>query len=261
MKPGFRFTQFFRLDSLVMKEVFVLEVARRKVRIALHDRAAADCFPQPLCAFPSEKYDVSLSDREMIRSREMYSLAETDAIREYKMLLWPTADYLLETGACIVHCVSIDWHGRAWLLCAPSGTGKTTQFLRWRQVGGFDVRLINGDMSVVSMELDDRILVWDSPWRGKECWIGDPGPVPLGGIIFLEQAEQNEMVRLNPGHELHRIVKGISSRPRTEQSARMFATIANGILKHPVWLLKNRGDVSSAQMAMNMIRAEGDVEE
>ena len=26
----------------------------------------------------------------------MYSLAETDAIREYKMLLWPTADYLLE---------------------------------------------------------------------------------------------------------------------------------------------------------------------
>ena len=71
MKPGFRFTQFFRLDSLVMKEVFALEIARRTVRIALHDRGAADCFPEPLRPCPGEEYDVSLSDREMIRSREM----------------------------------------------------------------------------------------------------------------------------------------------------------------------------------------------
>ncbi len=261
MKPGFRFTQFFRLDSLVMKEVFALEIARRTVRIALHDRGAADCFPEPLRPCPGEEYDVSLSDREMIRSREMYSLAETDAIREYKMLLWPTADYLLETGASIVHCVSIDWHGRAWLLCAPSGTGKTTQFLRWRQVGGYDVRMINGDMSAVSMESDGRILVWDTPWRGKECWIGDPGPVPLGGVIFLEQAEHNELLWLNPGNELHRIVKGSSGRPRTEHAARMFAALADGILRHPVWLLKNLGDAASAQMALDAIRAEGSADE
>ena len=83
----------------------------------------------------------------------------------------------------------------------------------------------------------------------------------FGVLIFLEQAEHNELLRLNPGDELYRIVKGISGRPRTEQAARAFAALADGILRRPVWLLKNRGDAASAQMALDAIRAEGSADE
>ena len=238
------------------KRVYELNIAGQTMRYLLRDPETANCFPNPLRVCGSKEYDVTLTEADVKQSREQYPRAETEAWREYEMLVWPTASFLLRRSACIVHSVSINWLGKAWLLCAPSGTGKSTQFCRWRQIGGTDVRLINGDMSAVSLEPDGELLVWSTPWHGKEGWIGDPGPVPLGGMIFLEQSKTNSLQRLTSGEAVQRIIDSICSNPESTQDVFRYAAMAEEILQYPLWLLKNCGDTAAAQMIMEAIRAE-----
>ena len=139
---------------------------------------------------------------------------------EYSMLTPHFSDALLPHDCVIIHAVAMRWRDRAWLICAGSGVGKSTQarFLQELRPGEFSV--VCGDRPILEFRIpaepsgereesrsaesasrqgadpfDSGIIVHPSPWNGKENWHGG-GAAPLAGIILLERGEENALASL-----------------------------------------------------------------
>lgn len=91
-----------------------------------------------------------------------------------------------------IHGAAVLYKGKAYLFTAPSGTGKSTHVRLWKQLFGDQVRIINGDKPFIR-RVNGRILVYGSPWRGKEGW-GENCSAPLGGIFLLRRGAQDRIV-------------------------------------------------------------------
>lgn len=151
------------------------------------------------------------------------------------------------------HAVSFIWKDLAWLITAPSGTGKSTHYCLWKLLCPDAVQIINGDKPIVYME-NDQVFVTSSPWTGKEN-MSQRLTAKLGGIIFLEQAKINEIRRLTVHESAGKIFSQFLFDCNTEQEVKSACKIAENMLKSPVWLLKNRGDIQSAQLCRDTLAA------
>ena len=140
---------------------------------------------------------------------------EPCAHTEYSMLTPHFSDALLAFDRVILHGVAIRWRDRAWLICAASGTGKSTQAKHLQTLRPGEFSIICGDRPVLEFRspchcepVTDvtgvairppsppcEIIVHPSPWNGKENWHGADA-APLAGIILLERGEENALVSL-----------------------------------------------------------------
>ena len=239
------------MDNLI----YELQVGGQTVRYLLRDPMTARHFAVPLEYCGGELYDVTADDALMREGRKLFPPNYGEANLEHKLLILPTAKFLLQYSICIIHAVAFAWRGMAWLLCGPSGTGKTTQFRRWVQLCGQDVSLICGDMPLVSLEKDGSILVSPSPWPGKERLPGI-AQAPLGGVVFLEQSGDNSISPLAPEQSVQRLISSCMTKPGTLEEIAKFTAVLDHILSgHPAWLLRNRGDLDSARLTKDRFEA------
>lgn len=97
--------------------------------------------------------------------------------------------HLQKQGKIAIHSASILYKGKAWLFSAPSGVGKTTHVNQWRTLVS-DLQDFNGDLALCYRKSDGNIVAASSPWCGtSEIYCNQIAE--LGGIIFLEQANEN----------------------------------------------------------------------
>lgn len=176
------------------------------------------------------------------------------AFREFQTLMLAVGNNLLAQGRALFHGAALLWRERAWILTAPSGTGKTTQLRHWRQILKKDVEVINGDKPLLECRADGTVFVYSSPWRGKER-LGRPGPaVPLGGIILLEQGKEDRIESMAPEEAVRPLFVEFISYPETTDQIRQQADILDHILDVvPVWKLINRGDEVSARLTLESL--------
>ncbi len=197
-----------------------------------------------------DKLTVSMDD--VIKAHERYP-AETDlAYAECGELAFRIADWLAERQCCIFHGAAFLWKGKAWILTAPSGTGKTTQYFLWKIRFGEEVTLINGDKPILECR-EDSIRVHSSPWKGKEG-MHNRISAPLGGILYLRQAEENSMELLPPKEAILPLLYQFLMDWAEKDTVLAACDILDRMLKNvPVWLLSNRGDDESAMLAYRTI--------
>ena len=179
-----------------------------------------------------------------------------DADTEYALSVYRVCDALLPHGACVFHGAAFRWKERAFLLTASSGVGKTTQLRHWQSLLGDQLTILNGDKPILKKE-EDKILVCPSPWRGKE-YLGDSGlTVPLAGIICLEQAPENRILRLEPGKAVEPVLLRFLSSFEREETVLAACRFEESLLEQvPVWKLKNKGDPASALLTRDVLLAE-----
>lgn len=120
--------------------------------------------------------------------------AYSDTYLETLAVLRSMAEQAPRFGRVLFHGVALEFCGMAYLLCAPSGTGKSTHAKLWRSHLGKDVRILNGDKPFVGSpagvqecDASTSIVAYGSPWMGKEGW-GANASAPLGGICMLGRA-------------------------------------------------------------------------
>lgn len=172
---------------------------------------------------------------------------------EFYQLTGLVSRFLLNYQRCVYHGVAILWRGLAWIITAPSGTGKTTQLRLWQELFGDEMEVINGDKPVIECREDETVWVYPSPWNGKESYSGTKSG-RLAGIIVLEQADHNEIYRLNLRSSMIPIYRQFLYYADYEDEIRAAGQMLGVVLRNiPVWKLSNLGDEASAELTHNTL--------
>lgn len=179
---------------------------------------------------------------------------DSTAFLETQCLMVLTGNRLLSHSRALFHGAALLWKEQAWILTGPSGVGKTTQLRQWLRLQRRKVRVINGDKPLLACREDGTIWVHGSPWKGKEG-LGIRGlSAPLGGIILLEQGQENRIRRLSPQEAVLPLFVEFITWPENTEQIRDQAGILERVLEAvPVWKLTNLGDSDSAELTQNTI--------
>ena len=174
---------------------------------------------------------------------------------EYNLLMDRLAALLPRYGRGLFHGVALAVGQRAWLLTAPSGTGKTTQYRLWKQLYGDGVRLICGDKPILEFA-PGGVTVHPSPWMGKERFPGG-APAPLAGTVYLEQGDHNAIAPLPTERAVVPLYTQFLLRPETAEDLHRTARQLEQLLTAaPVWKLVNLGDPDSARLTHDTLCGE-----
>lgn len=239
-------------------EKITIEFAGIPIRIGFNFNTYCEVFRH----FASDKpplAEVSMSMSEIESAFDFYAedsdVVPTEAYVEELELGTKVSDKLIEYDCIVFHAAAFVWSGRAWLLSAPSGTGKSTQYALWKTLYGEKVQMLNGDKPILKKN-SNGFSVHPSPWAGKEN-MGQNITAPLGGIIFLEQCNENSICRLTPAQAVGRVLVQFVFSRDNECQVRAVCRLEEEMLNSiPVYLLKNRGDFDSARLCHDFLERE-----
>mgnify|MGYP002627195081 CR=1 FL=1 len=202
-----------------------------------------------------EEADIFASEEEIARAHALIPEQNAEDYAEFKALIGCTGRYLLRYDCCLFHAVAFYWQEHAWLLTAPSGTGKTTQFMNWRKLYPAEISMISGDIPALE-RCGEEIMVHPSPWNGKEM-IGSLISAPLGGIVILEQGTENRITQLKTRDAMECLFNQFVFRPETEDEILAMCRFVESMLNKPIWKLINKGDAASTEL-LRMTLSGGD---
>lgn len=171
---------------------------------------------------------VSPADIEL--GRQHLDPDSSNAYIEYRCLISVSARYILRYHCCVFHAAAFSWRGCAWLLAAPSGTGKTTQYLNWQRLFPGEIQMISGDMPILEAKEDGSVWVYPSSWNGKENIYGSPA-APLGGLVYLEQGAEDRMLSFPPRDAVLPLLKQFMVLPETEEEILQLASLLESVLQ------------------------------
>ncbi len=150
---------------------------------------------------------------------------------EYNMLTAHIGDCMLDNSRMIVHSVALNYCGQAWLICARSGVGKSTQARLLQELCPGDFSVICGDRPILEFH-EDLILVHPSPWNGKEGWQGGEA-APLKGMILLKRGDKDEISEIVPRRAIDafypQIIQTAKEEARIHKSAELATTLLSTI--------------------------------
>ena len=89
-------------------------------------------------------------------------------------------------SAFLMHGSVISTKGEGYMICAPSGIGKSTRTKLWLEEIP-DSFVVNGDKPLLRVE-KGRVIAFGTPWCGKEGWNTNTS-VPLRAVFLLERGE------------------------------------------------------------------------
>lgn len=192
---------------------------------------------------PQTRAGIAPDELESLRTR--YPGAPSADYVECMELCTRVSDALLPFGRAVFHGLAFLWRGRAWILTAPSGVGKTTHYLLWKLLWEEEVRIINGDKPILEAR-PYEIRVHPSPWYGKEGMRG-MSAAPLAGLVLLEQGAENRMERLTPRAAAAPLFPQILFTASAPALVYQACALEEAMLRTvPVWRLVNRGDTGAA---------------
>ena len=225
-----------------------------------HDRAVRAGRYLPKDEAGEQEAVFTVDARDMVLGQAEKELVLESPLQEYSYLIEPASDVLMTVDRCCLHGVAYVWKERAWILSAPSGTGKSTQYRNLTELYGQEIFCINGDKPCLEFRADGTIMVHDSPWRGKERW-GTAGAVyplagmffgavyPLAGMFFLYQADYNEIREYPPAAGIIPLYHQIFSSRKSEKELRNICRLESILIRNiPVRFLGNRGDLDSTRL-------------
>ena len=199
---------------------------------------------------------ISVSEERMKLARSLSNRFMSDSAVEFRALIGLTSKSLLRYRACIFHSVSFIYRGKAWLLTAESGGGKTTQYRNWQKLFPGEITMICGDMPVLACNNENSITVYPSPWNGKEG-IGTRISAPLGGVITLKKASENFFEKLTPSDAFREAFDSFVVMPDTEEEiTSLFGLVNTVFVNYPVWRFSNLGNDASTEMLRALISRE-----
>lgn len=166
-------------------------------------------------------------------------------------------NHLGSRGGLIAHSAGVVVKGKALVFGGASGAGKST-ICRLFADAGLGDSLLSDDRVIVRTTLGDRpatgagkhqdAAVWGTPWAG-EAQVAKNASAPLGALMFLVKSDANELVPLDAGSAMRRLMPVVScpwyDRERADQ---VMATCARIVEGFPCFELHLRPDEQVVKM-------------
>ena len=160
------------------------------------------------------------------------------------------ANQLVDYGILMVHGAAIELNGKSFIFSGPSGVGKTTHILNWKERFP-NTRIINGDKPFVDV---NSMIVYGSPWCGKEK-LGINSSANLSGVIVLKRDITNSIHQIQFSEAMHDYIRQVYI-PQDSNTAIKAYRYFNDFRAIPFYLLSCTKDSESAVIAYNGLGME-----
>ncbi len=172
---------------------------------------------------------------------------------EYSLMSAYVSAALLPYGRGLFHAAAFSIRGKAWLITAPPGTGKSTQLKTLHELYPGEISTICGDRPVLELTDDGNVTVHPSPWNGKEGWGGSTS-APLAGIIFLQRGNENKITPLPLKAAVMQIYAALLNSAESVDEVKAAAEFTDELLKRTrVWFLLNKGVPDSTKLLYDQL--------
>lgn len=165
---------------------------------------------------------------------------------------------LLRFHGLMLHASAAALGGRAYLFSGPCGRGKSTHTRLWQSTFGDAVQVFNDDKPALR-RLDGRWYAYGTPWCGKDG-INLNQKWPLGGVCFLEQAQENRIRRLSAAEALPLILAQTTYRLQPQSMELLLSSLDKLLREIPVFLLENRPEEAAARLSFETMRRAAEEE-
>lgn len=172
---------------------------------------------------------------------------------EYLAIYRYIATKILDYNGFLMHGSAIAKDGRAYLFCAPSGTGKSTHTRLWREVFP-DTVMINDDKPIIR-KLAGEFLACGTPWSGKHD-LDTNVSIPLKGIVILARGEENRIEHVRPERVLGLLFNQIYRPSSDEAYLKTIDLVSEMLDAVPVYTLWCNMDQSAATVAHETLSKE-----
>ena len=154
---------------------------------------------------PAE-FSVSVTDDEIKRENDTNE-GFPDFYLETLAIYRKIANKLSEYNGFLMHGVLMETENHGVLLCAESGTGKSTHAALWLELLGQRCEIINGDKPLVRV-IDGVPFAYGTPWCGKEE-INKNARVRLSDVCFIRRAKENITIPVEKGEIVQNFIQSI----------------------------------------------------
>ena len=135
----------------------------------------------------------------------------------------------------LLHGAVIEYEGEGYIFLGKSGAGKSTHAKLWLEyISG--TKMVNGDKPIIHAQ-DNVFIAYGTPWNGKER-LGYKGQVPIKGLCFIEQAKENEIVRLSVQETARRIFTQVLLNVGFDELDKSLQMLNDFVCATPGYLLK-----------------------
>lgn len=233
------------------KESFVVNIAGLLIEIKLTSAELKEyCKEYIEEQKPQIKLAIGMKDLENEKKNRdenipIQFLENTVALRKIAEIL-PAYKKILFHGAVI------SWKKKGIVFTAPSGTGKTTHIALWKKYYKEDVKIINGDKPVLSIE-DEKIYMYGTPWAGKERW-HTKERVELHAICVLQRSENNNIKKMEIKEAIPLLLKQIYLSNHEENFSKALEVLDFVLRKIPVYLLECNISYDAVKCSSSILR-------
>lgn len=144
---------------------------------------------------------------------------------------------LIASGGMMFHSSCINFGGEAICFSAPSGTGKSTHTLLWKDVFGDKVEFINDDKPAIKIDESGKHIAYGLPYSGKSH-LNSNTCAPVKAVVFIERANENSIRKIETAEATMRILdQTIKNIYDKDSMATLLDTVEKFILSVPCYLL------------------------
>lgn len=242
------------MQNDIRKQKYTLTLAGRSFVIAF-DRASTAAFFKDWC-HPCDTAEPPLTLRAS--DWEFWQSCGLPVTEDAEYSLWAgrISEELMQSGCFLFHAAAFRYQGKAYLIAAPSGTGKTTQIRALQKLLAEKIEIICGDRPLVAFSESGEVTVHPSPWNGKEGLCGG-NAAPLAGVIVLRRGDRNEISKLRKGEAIVPLYYSMIHNQTSEEIIRQAVRLEEALLQSvPLWKLTSHEVPDSTRLLITEVLNE-----
>ncbi len=138
--------------------------------------------------FQLQRYDDNIVGGILYEDKTITMYLYNDSFQsEYLMSQYAFVYWIRNyTKGIFIHSSSIMVNDKGFLICAKSGTGKSTHRRLWEKFGAI---CLNDDKNVIALE-NDKLYILPNPWSGKH-FCDNNFKAELKAVVFIYQSKEN----------------------------------------------------------------------